>query len=226
MRIFPTCRFRFDGQDVDIERRVISGGTAISGDEDTLATDGGGRVYAQFTDAYLDDRDVALAWDAIAARYGDGDPIIVQLGVWESQMMGAPTMPPGGLPWWEEADFASADPAAVTLGADAALRATQLTLDIAFLTEPVRYGQWLSIDHTTKRHRAYKVAEVVSDDGETAVIKIRPPLREATATGAAVEFVDPKCVMKVDGAMSTAKAGGYAQPGSVRFVEDFTGDYS
>jgi hypothetical protein len=225
MRVFPTCKFAFDGRDVDIERRTISGGVALSSDEDTIQVDGGGRVYAQFTDAYLDEDEYALAWRAISARYGEGDPIIVPLGVYETQMMGAPSIPPGGLPWWEETDFASADAANVTLGADAALRATQLTLTIEFLSDPVRGGQWLSIDHTTWRHRAYRIAEVISDDGATVVVSVRPPLREAVTTGTVVELVDPKCVMKIDGAMGSPEMGGFPE-GSVRFVEDFTGDYS
>lgn len=224
MRVFPTCLFHFDGQDVDIERRTLSGGVALSGDEDTIAVDGGGRVYAQFSDAYLDEPEVLLAWEAISTRFGEGNAIIVPLAVYEHQMMGAPTMPPGGLPWWDEDDFAGGD-TGVEIGADAVLRATQFTIAVSFLTNPIRAAQWLSIDHPTWRHRAYKIAEVISDDGVTAVVSVRPPLREAVTAGTAVDFTDPKCVMKIDGQMPSPKTGGFAA-GSVRFVEDFKGSYS
>jgi len=220
MKVFPTRRFYFTGVSPDIERRTVSGGTSISGEEDLVETDGGGRVVVEFTEAYLDAPEAATAWRAISAQFGSGTrPIIVPLGDAKHQMMGDVTTPIGGLPWWEESDFTDSEPHA-TLTATAALRATTISVDVSDLAKPVRPGIWLSIDHATYRHRAYPVAEVLSDDGATALIKIGMPLREATASGTPAEFYDPKCTMRVDGGMGSPVTFGYAE-GSVRFVEYF-----
>jgi len=224
MKVFPTRLFCFDGANPDIERRTISGGESLSGEEDVVATDGGGRVFVDFSDAYLDEPDLALAWSALGALLDDGaTPIIVPIGDADVQQRGDIVTPPGGNPWWNEADFAGGV-SPVTLSASAALRATQLTLALGPAALPVRAGTWLSIDHTNYRHRAYKIAEVVSQTSSAATIRIRPPLREATASGAEVELSDPKVVMHVDGTMRGPRTLGFAE-GSVRFVEDFSGDY-
>lgn len=220
MKVFPTCHFNFEGRDVDIERRVLSGGTALSGDEDTIAVDGGGRLYAVFSNAYLDDPELALAWKAINAGYGEGRPIAVQIGDAREQMMGDIALPPRVLPLWDDDDFASIESHA-TVAAAAALRATEISVDVTDLPRPVRAGQWFSVDHTVHRHRAYRIFEIVSDDGDTAVLAIRPPLREALGGGEAVNFTDPKCMMRIDGGAPSPSSLGYSE-GSIRFVEDFS----
>lgn len=218
MRVFPTRRFFFQGHAAEIDRRTLSGGVALSGDEDVIATDGGGRVTVQLSDADLEEPAVAIAWRAWDAFAGDGTvPVIVPLGDARHQMMGDVTTPIGGLPWWEEADFEPLEPlSVVTSSAD--LRATTISVSVDQLPGPVRPGIWLSIDHTTWRHRAYRVRDVLSDDGTTATLAIRPPLREATAADAPVEWIDPKVTARVDGGISSPTTMGYAE-GSVRFVE-------
>jgi hypothetical protein len=217
MRVFPTRLFFFDGQEADLDRRTVSGGVALSGEEDVVATDGGGRVFLELSDPDLSEPDTATAWRAINAAYGAGAaPIIVPLGDARHQHMGDVTTPPGGLPWWEETDY-DGEPLSA-LAAPAALRATTISVSVADLPAPVRPGIWLSIDHATFRHRAYQVADVLDDDGETAVLRIEPPLREATLAGSGIEFVDPKCTMRVEGGMRSPSSLGFASSG-VRFVE-------
>ncbi|MBM3927563.1 MAG: hypothetical protein FJ335_03760 [Sphingomonadales bacterium] len=212
--VFPTRSFYFEGVDPDVEARTISGGVALSGEENLIATDGGGRAFVEFSNADLDDPAILAAWRAISAR--GPLPIIVPLGDARHQMMGEVTTPLERLPWWEEADFAGAPLA--SLASAAALRATTIAVAVGSLPKPVRAGIWLSIDHPTWRHRAYPVREVLSDNGATAVLKLGLPLREATSAGVAVEFVDPKCTMRRDGEMRSPVSGLYAE-GSVRFVE-------
>jgi hypothetical protein len=226
MKVFPTRLFYFQGIDPEIDRRVVSGGVAVSGDEDTIGTDGGGRVTVELSSADLDSPKVAAAWSAIDAL-SDGGPVpfIVPLTDARRQMMGTVTTPIGGLPWWSEADFADTAPHAF-LTASAALRATTIAVDVTNLPAAIHAGIWLSIDHPVMRHRAYKIAEVKSDNGSVAVLSIRPPLRRAAMGGAAVEFLDPKCVMRIDGGLKSASMFGYVEPGSVRFVEDFSGAYA
>lgn len=225
MRVFPTARFYFEGNDPQLARRTISGGQALSGGEDLIAADGGGSWTLDLTGAYLDDPAIAVAMRALdALSDGGATPLIVPFGDARHQLMGNVTVPIGGLPWWNEEDFADSEPLSVTVG-DTALRATQITVTVDKLPAPVRAGITLSIDHATMRHRAYRIAEVLSDDGAQAVLSIRPPLREATPNGAPVEFLDPKCVMHVEDGARTPTTLGFAE-GSVRFVEDFSGPYA
>lgn len=69
---FPTSLFGFKSQDVDIERQVLSGSTSLSGETDVVAIDGGGRVYAEFGEGDLIDRDKVLAWRALLTILEEG----------------------------------------------------------------------------------------------------------------------------------------------------------
>ncbi len=212
MRVFPTSRFFFDGIEADIERRTLSGGTSIAGEEDVIEVDGGGRVYAQFTDPYLDDPEAFNAMRAIVGL-GEVEPWIVPLGDARHQMFGDVTVPPNGFPWWQESDFAYPD-AEATATADASLGAATLQIDGSGLTGPIRWGIWFSIDHPTLRHRAYRVVEIDGDE-----VTFRPPLREAVASGATIEFRDPKCTMRLDTRPALPTSMGYGASDQVRFVE-------
>lgn len=220
MRVFPTYAFSFSDIEADVERRIITGGTALSGNEDVVAVDGGGRVFAQYSDPYLDDTELALAWKACASVLKGGVvPVIVPLGDLRHQFA-TDLRTPLSLPWWTEAEYATGE-SGVTLAADAALRATTLNLAISFLPAPLRAGMWLSIDHATLRHRAYLIDDVVSQDGVSATIVLSHPLREATTAGRPVEFHDPRCVMRLDGEMRSPSSMGYATGSAIRFVEHF-----
>lgn len=220
MRVFPTYAFSFSDMEADIERRVITGGTALSGSEDIVGADGGGRVVAAFGEPYLDETDYALAWRACASVLKGGiTPVIVPLGDLRHQF-NADLRYPSSLPWWTEAEYATGS-SGVSLSANAALRATTLSLAISFLPGPLRAGMWLSIDHATMRHRAYQIDEVVSQSGTAAQIKISHPLRETTTTGVAVEFHDPRCVMRLDGEMRSPTNMGFVSGSAIRFVEHF-----
>ena len=70
--VFPTALFGFKSQDVNIERQTLSGGTALSGETDVVSTDGGGRVYAEFGEGDLIDRDKVLAWRALITILEEG----------------------------------------------------------------------------------------------------------------------------------------------------------
>lgn len=220
MRVFPTYAFAFSDMEADIERRTISGGVALSGSEDIVGADGGGRVFAAFGDPYLDEPEMALAWKACADTLQGGvNPVIVPLGDLRHQF-NRDIRVPTSLPWWTEAEYATGD-SGVALSANAALRATTLDLALSFIPAPLRAGMWLSIDHATLRHRAYRIKEVVSQSGTAAQINLSHPLREATLSGVAVEFHDPRCVMRLDGEMRSPSNFGFATGSQVRFVEHF-----
>lgn len=222
MKVFPTRLFYFQGFDPGTEQRTLSGGTSLAGITDVVQTDGGGVVTVQLEDPDLGDADMARAWEAWAAR--GIKPFIFCLTDAKHQGFGEITTPIGGIPWWEEEDFADTEPHA-TLTANAALRATTINVDVSKLSGPVNAGIWISIDHATWRHRAYRIEEVLSDNGQIASLLLEMPLREETLTGEPVEFYDPKCVMRREGDMRAPRTLGWAGAQGVRFVEDFSGGY-
>lgn len=220
MKVFPTCLFAPNGVEADIERRVVSGGTSLSGDETLIGTDGGGRVFAEFSEFYLDEPEVALAYRALSVIAEDGlVPLFVPLCDARHQpTVGHMTVPHSdGTPFADEALYQQQDGGVVTT-AGAALRATFLAIQNVSLARPLLGGEWFSINHPTLRHRAYRVATV-----EGGGITFRPPLREAVPAGTALNFADPLCTMRVDGAMRSPSSMGYAEAPALRFVEHFPG---
>lgn len=206
--------------EADIERRIITGGTALSGSEDVIGTDGGGRVFASYADPYLDEPELALAWKACADTMQSGVvPVVVPLGDLRHQFNRDMRIPVS-LPFWTEAEYATGD-SGVSLSANATLRATTLQLDIDFLPGPLRAGMWLSIDHVNMRHRAYRIKKVVNQSGTAAEIDLSHPMREATLSGVAVELHDPRCVMRLEGEMRSPSSMGYTSGSGIRFVEHF-----
>lgn len=229
MKVFPTCLFAPNEFQADLDRRTISGGEALNGDEDLIATDGGGRVFVEIGDPYLDDADIALAWRALDAYLDGGARAIV-----------VPFCDGRHQPWAESISVPHSDDttfsdeteyvqsgAHALVGADAALRATVIQLKDIDLPRALLGGEWLSINHPTMRWRAYRIAEILAYDADagTALISVRPPLREAISEGEDIDFAKPRCTMRVDGGLPSPTTIGYAS-GAARFVEDFSGNYA
>lgn len=225
MKVFPTYLFRFTGVEADIERRRMDGGESLSGVQTDIVTDGGGRVFCEFADPYLDDPDLAVAWRALTDVLVD-EPMIVPLADIRHQFVGDIAIPPGGLPWWTEAEYIAGQVANATLASSAPLRATTLSISIAYHPQPLRAGAWLSIRHATMGHRAYRIREVVSQNDTGATVRLSHPLREATAAGTRVELSDPLCVMRLQSEMRSPTELGFANGGMIRLVEDFRGNYA
>lgn len=214
--VFPTRLFAFVSREQGIERSTLRGGTAISGAEDIVSTDGGGRVYAEFAGGQLVDRAQVLAWRSMQAILDEGvSPIIVPFGDKRHTPYGGEVEVPhsDGTPFSDGGLYFSGGPSAVTVGA-AALRATSIRLTVTAL-QPLIGGEWFSIEHPLKGWRAYRIA-TIAPDGTTT---FRPPLREAVGDGVAVELSNPRCLMVQDAkAGSKLDFGRYTEAG-VRFVE-------
>lgn len=219
MKVFPTCLFAPNGTEARIERRVISGGEAIDGSETLIETSGGGRVVVEMSDFDLDDPATARAWDAIDA-YMDGGvrPMIVPLCDAAHQ----PAYFYDGVPHGDGSSFSddslySTPGTDVRLASDAVLRATIIDIDITLLNgDPLG---WFAIEHEHWGWRCYKVAEILDQTDSSARISIRPPLREATPTGAVIDFHKPRCVMRIVGDMRAPRTMGYADGQPLQFVE-------
>lgn len=229
MKVFPTCLFAPNEFQADLERRTVSGGESLSGDEDLIATDGGGRVFVEMGDLYLDEPAIAQAFRALDA-YCDGGARAVIVPFCDGRhqpTQGFVTVPHSdGTTFSDETEYSQGDASGEVAG-DAALRATVIELSGLVMQRALIGGEWLSIDHPTMRWRAYRIAEITAQDIEagTAKVSIRPPLREAVTAGEFVDFARPRCVMRPDGGLLSPTSMGYAS-GSARFVEDFSGNYT
>lgn len=216
---FPTGRFGFLEQQVDIERQTMEGGESLAGGSDRIATDGGGRVFAEFGGGELVDRDKVLAWRALLGILEDGvTPMVVSfcdarhqpvVGM-KTTTYSDDTTHSDGTPF-----AGGAGGAEVATTAAAALRATSLAFAGTFPT-PLIGGEWFTIDHPTKGPRAYKV-RTVNDPAGT--LTFRPPLREAVASGTPLDFNDPRCIMVQDGRASSALVNRRQTTAAIRFVE-------
>lgn len=84
----------------------------------------------------------------------------------------------------------------VTTIGPAALRSTSLVLSIVHCGQLLG-GESFSIQHPTKGWRLYEIGTVDMVDDDRAIVTFMPPLREAVADGADVEFDRPCCTMRL-----------------------------
>lgn len=221
--VFPTSRFPFRSKDFDIDQALLSGGTALNGEEDAIASDGGGRWFADLGDADLFTRDRVLLWRGFksAIRYGAVPFVFPVCDIRHQPTKGRVSVPHSdGSSFSDDSLYGSGDCEAVTT-ADAVLRATQVSLELT-TGKPVIGGERFTIDHPAMRHRCYQIGQVLSP----TTFQFHPPLREAVPAGTQVDFNNPRCVMRVDGAMPAPLAGPRWASSSARFVEDFRGNYN
>lgn len=164
---------------------AISGGISVGGSSTLTRTDGGGLWACEMTGIELFTAAQLLAASALDMQLEAGASSIVV------PCFGFPLRPvPAGVDWAPT----------ITLADPAALRATTLAVQID-VGAPLEAGHPFSITGETHGKRLHKVhsvdaAEVV-DGVYTQTIRIRPPLREAAAAGAVLDFTDPGCVMRL-----------------------------
>lgn len=222
--VFPTGRFNFLDQEVNIERQTLTGGTSISGEIDRVSADGGGRVFAQFARGSLPDRSAVLAWRAVTTLLEEGvSPVIVPFCDIRHQPYG-PANGSGvphsdGSPLSDDSLYLTSGGGSVSVGARV-LRATTIRIT-STLAQPLIGGEWFSIEHPTKDWRAYRIAKLFPVEGSPGQydLTFRPPLREAVADGEAVELLTPRCLMVQDAPTSTALENRRYTEAAIRFVE-------
>lgn len=220
---FPTCLFAFASREIMVVQNVISGGTALDGGETVIATDGGGRWRAEYSNAPLNRRDKVMAWRAARALMeGGAVPIIFPICDARHQPVNKPVgvTHSDGSSFDDESLYESGG-GDVAATAGATLRATTLHINASALQKPLVGGERFSIDHPTWRHRLYEVKKVAGD-----TIQFRPPLRETVEAGTPIEFRDPKCVMRLAGDMAAPLDGPRWATGSISLIEDMTGNYA
>lgn len=203
--------------------RTISGGVSPAGLEQVGRTDGGGHWRVDMLGVALRGHEALMAYDAWYALLDGG---VTQVVVPKSMGRRAPA--PLGVAVPEQfvadpfpltvADYVPAGPIVATVVGAAALRATQMVIDVADGRQ-LRGGEHFAIRHAGKGWRRYVVAEVVSRAGTQHTVRFRTPLREATADGAAIDFNGPACVMRV--ADMTAPENIRFGKVNISFVESF-----
>ena len=214
--VFPTHIFGFLRKEVNIERQTLKGGTSLSGEQDVVSTDGGGRVFAEFGDGSLVDRGPNMAWRALVTLLEEGvTPFDVPFCETRFTPYGAAS---SGVPHSDGSPFSDgslyeADGGVASVAAPAALRATTLQMTLA-LPQPLVGGEWFAINHPNKGWRAYRVSRISGSD-----ISFRPPLREAVTGGETVDFIHPRCRMVADGRPGTPAQFGRYGEAAIRFVE-------
>lgn len=194
MFIFPVHLFNPKEVNARIERRVISGGVALNGEEDVVATDGGGRWRIDFSGIDLRTPSQQRAWSAWQSYLASGAveclvPLLSLVTAPRPYLGKTPARPPQ-LAYDDELFPTSVAYSApyieAATAASAALRATSLEIAVT-KGGTIKGGETFSIGS-----RAYSIVRSAAPD----TFNIDPPLREAVDGGAAVNFDWPlaKCV--------------------------------
>jgi hypothetical protein len=198
---FPPSLMRERSTRWALTGNTITPGQTSAGAFPVTRMDGGGLWVAELSNISLATADHIRAWRAIAALAdGGAEPIIVprceKLTFPAPIIDGSPVYSWGEVPHSDGALFSDDtgyyQPVVEAEAASAgALRATSMDVTITTGGE-LQGGETFSIEHPTMGHRCYVIGSV---DGDT--ITFRPPLREAVSAGTALEFDQPKCLMRL-----------------------------
>lgn len=185
---------------------VLEGGESLDGETDTIRTDGGGHWRVTLSGIQLIDPDLIRAW-RVWEDHLDGGTMAVLVPVVDIRqaprpMIGGQLARPSALlpqsdnPYFPEALGFATPLIEATVVAGAALRATQLEILIARGAR-LRGGEIFALNHAEAGRRIYRVGQVISRAGQSAVVTIRPPLREAVEADQAADFDWPslKCTL-------------------------------
>lgn len=191
--IFPLHRLSVDSITPTVRKRTISGGTSISGEEDVIQTDGGGRIEVTVDGVQLDDPETQRLWNAWDAYLSGGVNEclvpLVTLGTgprpWAGNLPVEPSVIGDNDDTYPTIVAYRAPLIRARLNADAALRATTLSVSVE-QGSALQGGEWFSIGE-----RAYRIERVIARAGMAFTIRTDPPLREAVTAGTLVEFEWP-----------------------------------
>lgn len=203
MFTFPIHLFNPANIKVTPTGRTISGGEALSGEQDVIRTDGGGFWVVTFGEIDLSDPDLMRAWEAWETHLAGGvERVLIPV----PSLLTAPRPTAGGIlalpgdlrsqsddPYFPEALGFATPLMLANIPVAGALRATTLVIDM-IRGARLKGGERFSIDHATKGRRMYRVERVTARDGQEATCKIWPPLREAIGTDTAADFDWPSFV--------------------------------
>lgn len=204
MFVFPTHLFNPAVVALLPVASTIRGGDSITGQNDVVRIDGGGYWNLEYRGIELISADLIRAWRAWQDHLEDGvtSVIVPVADVRQAPRpivagrLGSPSAIEGddeSNPYFPEAVGFASPWIVASVVAAADLRATQLTIDVT-RGGRIKGGETFALEHATKGRRVYRVGRVISRSGQMAVVSIRPPLREAIAAAAPVDFDWPSFV--------------------------------
>jgi hypothetical protein len=203
MLTFPTHLFNPSRIVLRPASAVITGGESLSGETDTIRTDGGGYWLISLLGIELLSTDLIRAWRAWEDTLESGVTKVL-VPVADVRMAPRPVVggrlsspsqlhPQSDDPYFPEAVGFATPWIVAHATADAALRATELSLTVVNGAR-VKGGEVFAINHPTAGRRIYRVGRVLARAGQDATVQIRPPLREAITDGNALDFDWPSVV--------------------------------
>lgn len=222
--IFPTHLFNPTGIKADVAPNMISGGTALNGDETVIQTDGGGRWEISYSGIILRTPEQIRRWDAWTS-YMPGRAFLVPI----VSLLTAPRpVAAGGLArpsslndgealFPTSVGYAAPYIVARTIGSPP-LRATELTINVEQGSR-IEGGEKFSIGG-----RGFKIERVLSRTGQQATVVVSPPARAAIPAGAAVIFDWPvvQCKLALGQDLAPTLSFGRRAEMAISFVEDFS----
>lgn len=227
---FPIHLWNPSGIRCRIAGQAVQSPPSLSGVSQVLRTDGGGFWVVEYTGITLNSANKLRGWRAWEAQLDGGATRVIapvpDLFLAPRPVAGSGYALPSGLVSTSDDEYfpeaiAFATPLIIASAEAAALRATQITLTVEQGSR-VKGGQFFSIDHPGAGRRMYQTSRVLSRDGQTATVEIRPPLRQAITDDTPLDFDWPGFeAIKVPDVEMTAdiRIGKYASDLSVTFRE-------
>lgn len=227
--VLHLCQFAFQTQDVRIVGSEIDGGTSISGISEPTQTDGGGYWLADYSNGNFGDRDEAgrrntLAWRAKQQLFNGGrQQVVLFCDRWHQPVQPVHRAPRIGrfhpIDPLSLQPFSTSAVTSVINGEAGGLNAT--IIEISFVGEkPLIGGERFTYVHPTWLERCAQIESVETIDGGYRIAFL-PGIRGGIAVGDALDFDNPRCVMRRLSQPSNAlNMGVFAQNMSLQLVED------
>lgn len=224
MYIWPAHLFNPTGIKADPVPAVISGGTALSGDETVIQTDGGGRWEITFSGIVLRTPRQIRAWDAWTSYLSGGyRTVLVPL----VSLITAPRPVNGSVParpsslhadddfFPESVGYAMPYIEAVTVGAMP--NPSTVTINVTRGAR-IEGGEKFSVSGL----RGHKIERVISRSGQQATVAISPPYHPLIPAGSAVNFDWPvvRCRAVLGQDLAPTLSFGRRAEMNISFVED------
>lgn len=227
---FPIHLWNPSGIRCSLVGRGVQSPPSLSGVGQVLRTDGGGFWAVEYSGITLNSPDKLRAWRAWEAQLDGGATRVIapvpDLSLAPRPVIGGGLASPSALVSTSDDEYfpeatAFAAPLIIASAEAADLRDTEITLTIVQGSR-VKGGQFFAIDHPDAGRRMYQTSRVLSRDGQTATVEIRPPLRQAISDDTSLDFDWPGFeAIKTPDAEITAdiRIGKYTQDISIVFRE-------
>lgn len=224
--VFPAHLFRPTSTKAGIVENVISGGRSLSGEEDAIATDGGGLWQITHSGINLRKPVHLRLWQAWASHLAGGARAclvpLLSLTSGPRPIGGNTLLRPSGIHADDDifpTDVRFGLPLITAVTASSAtLRATTLTIRVEKGAR-IQGGEICSING-----RGFRIQRVTSRSGMTATCIVSPPTREAIEPGTAVIFDWPlvRCRAALGQDLNPEIQFGRTASIAVAFIEDFS----